>query len=152
MNRLPLRLPLGGPTLEHLRHRERIDWHDHAEQQLVYPSSGLLIVSTQADPGSFLRSAPCGCLPRWRTRTRPTVPRSCAPSPSARMSTARPDPAHRAERSRLLRELIIAAHRRSGSSRLDEQHDLKRVALHELRPATGAAVPPAAAATSASAT
>ena len=46
MNRLPLRLPLGGPTLEHLRHRERIDWHDHAEQQLVYPSSGLLIVST----------------------------------------------------------------------------------------------------------
>jgi quercetin dioxygenase-like cupin family protein len=40
------RLPLDGPTLEHLRHRERIDWHDHAEQQLVYPSSGLLIVST----------------------------------------------------------------------------------------------------------
>ena len=47
MNRLSLRLPLGGPTLEHLRHRERVDWHDHAEQQLVYPSSGLLIVSTR---------------------------------------------------------------------------------------------------------
>ncbi|MGH3173687.1 MAG: AraC family ligand binding domain-containing protein [Streptosporangiaceae bacterium] len=47
MNRLPLRLALGGPTLEHLRHRERVEWHDHAEQQLVYPSSGLLIVSTR---------------------------------------------------------------------------------------------------------
>src|SRR5882724_9063107 len=46
MNRQPLRLPLVGSTLEHLRHRERIDWHDHAEQQLVYPSHGLLIVST----------------------------------------------------------------------------------------------------------
>ena len=45
MNRLPRR-PLLGPTMEHLRHRERIDWHDHAEQQLLYPSSGLLIVST----------------------------------------------------------------------------------------------------------
>src|ERR1700749_2160362 len=44
--RLPLRLPLAGPTLEHLRHRERIDCHDPAEQQLVYPSHGLLIVST----------------------------------------------------------------------------------------------------------
>src|ERR1700759_2843805 len=45
--RAPLRLPLSQPTREHLRHRERIDWHDHAEQQLVYPSSGLLIVSTR---------------------------------------------------------------------------------------------------------
>jgi quercetin dioxygenase-like cupin family protein len=45
MNRLR-RLPLGGPAMEHLRHRERIDWHDHAEQQFLYPSSSLLIVST----------------------------------------------------------------------------------------------------------
>ena len=45
MNRLPSPAPERA-DLEHLRHRERIDWHDHAEQQLLYPSSGLLIVST----------------------------------------------------------------------------------------------------------
>ena len=31
-----------------LRHTERIDWHDHADNQLVYPSSGVLAVSTSA--------------------------------------------------------------------------------------------------------
>ena len=40
------RHPLDGPTRAELSHHERIDWHDHAEQQLAYPSSGMLIVST----------------------------------------------------------------------------------------------------------
>jgi AraC-like DNA-binding protein len=31
-----------------LRHTERIGWHDHADSQLVYPSSGVLAVSTSA--------------------------------------------------------------------------------------------------------
>jgi len=31
-----------------LLHTERIDWHDHADHQLVYPSSGVLAVSTSA--------------------------------------------------------------------------------------------------------
>ena len=29
-----------------LAHRERVDWHDHAEHQLIYPSRGVLQVST----------------------------------------------------------------------------------------------------------
>ncbi|MBO0804344.1 MAG: helix-turn-helix transcriptional regulator [Nocardiopsaceae bacterium] len=31
-----------------LRHSERVEWHYHAEHQLVYPSSGVLSVSTSA--------------------------------------------------------------------------------------------------------
>lgn len=41
------RHPLPGPTRRRLAHRERIDWHDHAEHQLVYPSSGVLQVRTE---------------------------------------------------------------------------------------------------------
>jgi hypothetical protein len=40
------RHPLPGPTDRRLEHRERIDWHDHAEHQLVYPRSGVLHVRT----------------------------------------------------------------------------------------------------------
>jgi hypothetical protein len=40
------RHPLPGPTRRHLEHRERIDWHDHGEHQLVYPSSGVPHVRT----------------------------------------------------------------------------------------------------------
>ena len=40
------RHPLPGPTLASLAHRERVDWHDHAEHQLIYPSAGVLQVST----------------------------------------------------------------------------------------------------------
>jgi AraC-like DNA-binding protein len=46
------RHPLPGPTRRRLEHRERIDWHDHAEHQLVYPSSGILYVRT--DRGSWV--------------------------------------------------------------------------------------------------
>jgi AraC-like DNA-binding protein len=135
MNRLPLRLPLGGPTLEHLRHRERIDWHDHTEQQLVYPSSGLLIVSTsggswvvppqravwlpaavahahQAYGATQVRTVAFGVDVNPLGLTQPTV-----------LSV-----------SRLLRELIIAI-TDDPARPLDEQRDLKRVALHQLKPA-----------------
>jgi hypothetical protein len=43
---------LPGPTERRLEHRERIDWHDHAEHQLVYPSSGVLHVRT--DRGAWV--------------------------------------------------------------------------------------------------
>jgi len=46
------RHPLPGPTHRSLEHREHIDWHDHAEHQLVYPSSGVLHVRT--DRGSWV--------------------------------------------------------------------------------------------------
>ena len=133
--RRPLRLPLGQPTREHLRHRERIDWHDHAEQQLVYPSHGLLIVSTrngswvvppqravwlpaavahahQAHGATQLRTVAFGVHVNPLGLTQPTV-----------LSV-----------SRLLRELIIALTDDPGRP-LDEQRDLKRVALRQLRPA-----------------
>lgn len=40
------RLPLPGPTRETLAHRQRIDWHDHAVNQLISPGIGVLVVST----------------------------------------------------------------------------------------------------------
>lgn len=46
------RHPLPGPTRRLLDHGERIDWHDHAEHQLVYPSRGVLHVRT--DRGSWV--------------------------------------------------------------------------------------------------
>ena len=40
------RRELAGPTYQELSHRDTIDWHDHDTQQLVYPSSGVLAIST----------------------------------------------------------------------------------------------------------
>lgn len=40
------RLELTGPTYRELGHRDTIDWHYHDVQQLVYPSSGVLAIST----------------------------------------------------------------------------------------------------------
>jgi AraC-like DNA-binding protein len=37
---------LTGPTYQELGHRDTIDWHYHDLQQLVYPSSGVLAIST----------------------------------------------------------------------------------------------------------
>jgi AraC-like DNA-binding protein len=41
-------LALTGPTYEELGHRDRIGWHYHDVQQLVYPSSGVLAISAAA--------------------------------------------------------------------------------------------------------
>ncbi|HEY1002604.1 MAG TPA: hypothetical protein VGD83_23480, partial [Streptosporangiaceae bacterium] len=135
MNRLPLRLPLGGPTLEHLHHRERIDWHDHAEQQLVYPSSGLLIVSTRG--GSWV-------VPPQRAVWLPAAVAHAHQAYGATQLRTVAFPVHAnplsltqptvLSVSRLLRELIIAL-TDDPARPLDEQRDLKRVALHQLKPA-----------------
>lgn len=37
---------LAGPGYQELGHRDTIDWHYHDVQQLVYPSSGVLAIST----------------------------------------------------------------------------------------------------------
>ncbi len=42
----PTRQPLDGAVHLELTNRERIDWHDHAEHQLIHPSQGVLQVST----------------------------------------------------------------------------------------------------------
>src|SRR3984885_11087685 len=39
---------LAGPTYAELGNRERIGWHYHDVQQLVYPSSGVLAISAAA--------------------------------------------------------------------------------------------------------
>jgi AraC-like DNA-binding protein len=41
------RRELTGPTYLELGHRDTIDWHYHDQQQLVYPSSGVLAISTE---------------------------------------------------------------------------------------------------------
>src|SRR5271156_4259275 len=40
--------PLPGPTFQELGHRDTIDWHHHDVHQLVYPSAGILAISTAA--------------------------------------------------------------------------------------------------------
>ena len=134
MNRLPRR-PLLGPTMEHLRHRERIDWHDHAEQQLLYPSSGLLIVSTTHGswvvppqravwlPAAVAHAHQAYGATQVRTVAFPVDVNPLGLTQPTVLSV-----------SRLLRELIIAITDDPARPR-DEQRDLKRVALHQLKPA-----------------
>jgi AraC-like DNA-binding protein len=134
MNRLPRR-PLSGPTMEHLRHRERIDWHDHAEQQLLYPSSGLLIVSTTHGswvvppqravwlPAAVAHAHQAYGATQVRTVAFPVDVNPLGLTQPTVLSV-----------SRLLRELIIAI-TDDPARRGEEQHDLKRVALHQLKPA-----------------
>jgi AraC-like DNA-binding protein len=134
MNRLPRR-PLSGPTMEHLRHRERIDWHDHAEQQLLYPSSGLLIVSTSGGswvvppqravwlPAAVAHAHQAYGATQVRTVAFPVDVNPLGLTQPTVLSV-----------SRLLRELIIAI-TDDPARRGEEQHDLKRVALHQLKPA-----------------
>ena len=134
MNRLPRR-PLLGPTMEHLRHRERIGWHDHAEQQLLYPSSGLLIVSTTHGswvvppqravwlPAAVAHAHQAYGATQVRTVAFPVDVNPLGLTQPTVLSV-----------SRLLRELIIAI-TDDPARRGEEQHDLKRVALHQLKPA-----------------
>jgi len=135
MNRLPHRRPLLGPTMEHLRHRERIGWHDHAEQQLLYPSSGVLIVSTTHGswvvppqravwlPAAVAHAHQAYGATQVRTVAFPVDVNPLGLTQPTVLSV-----------SRLLRELIIAITDDPARPR-DEQRDLKRVALHQLKPA-----------------
>jgi len=132
----PQRLPLDTPTREHLRHRERIGWHDHAEQQLVYPSSGLLIVSTRRGswvvpparavwlPAAVAHAHQAYGATQLRTVAFPVDVNPLGLVQPSVLSV-----------SRLLRELIIAITDHPARPR-DEQDDLRRVALRELRPAS----------------
>jgi AraC-like DNA-binding protein len=124
-----------GPKLIHLAHRERIDWHDHAEHQLVYPSAGLLRVSTGA--GSWV-------VPPQRAVWLPAeVAHAHQAHGATQMRTlvfaAQVNPLRLAQPtvlsvSNLLRELIVAL---TDDPDLDveERADLERVALRQLRPA-----------------
>jgi AraC-like DNA-binding protein len=127
------RLPLDGPTWERLSHRERIDWHDHAEQQLVYPSSGLLIVSTAVGswvvpperavwlPAGVAHAHQAYGATQMRTVAFPVEVNPLGLTQPTVLSV-----------SRLLRELIIAI-TADPARAADEQQDMKRVALRQLR-------------------
>jgi AraC-like DNA-binding protein len=127
------RLPLDRPTWEKLGHRERIDWHDHAEQQLAYPSSGLLIVSTATGswvvppqravwlPATVAHAHQAYGATQLRTVAFPVDVNPLGLTQPAVLSV-----------SGLLRELIIAI-TDDPAGPPDEQRDMKRVVLHQLR-------------------
>jgi AraC-like DNA-binding protein len=128
------RHPLPGPTDRRLEHRERIDWHDHAEHQLVYPSSGVLHVRT--DRGAWV-------VPPRRAVWLPAgVPHSHRAHGRTHMLTlafsADVNPLNAIEPTvvavgQLLREVIItlAEDRSLGP---DDRADLHRVAVRRLTP------------------
>lgn len=128
----PIRHPLPGPTNRPLVHREEIEWHYHTEQQLIYPSSGVLRVST--DAGSWVvppqRAVwlPAGVAHAHRAHG-PTRMRTLA-FPVTVNPLRLAQPAVLAV-SPLLREIIIEL----TDSELDarQRRNLERVALDQLR-------------------
>ena len=112
------RHPFAGPAGVRLAHRERIDWHDHAEHQLVYPSSGVLHVRT--DRGAWVAAAAPRGMASRRGPAQPPRPRP-HPDADARVSR-RAQPAAQCPQTQassateptvlavgqLLREVIIA--------------------------------------------
>ncbi len=128
------RHPLPGPTGRRLEHRELIDWHDHAEHQLVYPSSGVLHVRT--DRGAWVvppRRAvwlPAGVPHSHRAHGRTQMLTLAFPAGVNPLSAAEPTVV---AVGRLLREVIItlAEDRSLGP---DDRADLHRIALRRLTP------------------
>jgi AraC-like DNA-binding protein len=128
------RQSLDGPTLLHLTHRQRVQWHDHAENQLVYPSTGLLQVSTTA--GSWV-------VPPHRAIWLPaavahshraygaTQMRGLAFSAAVRPDLDQPTVV---EVSGLLREIILELTDNPALPPADRA-DLHRIALRQLTPA-----------------
>jgi AraC-like DNA-binding protein len=128
------RHPLSGPTRRVLEHRERIDWHDHAEHQLVYPSSGILYVRT--DRGSWVvppRRAvwlPAGIPHSHRAHGRTQMLTLPFPADICPLSAIEPTVLAVGQ---LLREVIIALAEGSTLGP-DDRTDLHRIALRRLTP------------------
>ena len=128
------RHPLPGPTRRLLEHHERIDWHDHAEHQLVYPSSGILYVRT--DRGSWVvppRRAvwlPAGIPHSHRAHGRTQM--LTLPFPADLNPLNATEPTVLAV-SQLLRQVIITL---AGDDALgpDDRADLHRIAMRRLTP------------------
>jgi AraC-like DNA-binding protein len=126
------RQTIAGPLSLQLRHREHIDWHDHAQHQLVYPNRGVLSVRT--NHGSWV-------VPPRRAVWLPAgVPHSHRAYGETQMLTLALDanPLSITEPtvlavSPLLREVIVAL---AGDNTLtpDDRADLYRVALRRLTP------------------
>lgn len=126
------RHPLPGPTDRRLEHRERVDWHDHAEHQLVYPNSGVLHVRT--DRGAWVvppRQAiwlPAGVPHSHRAHGRTQMLTLAFPADINPLSATEPTviPA-----GPLLRE-AIATLAEGRSLGLDDRADLYRIVLRRL--------------------
>ena len=128
------RHPLPGPTGRVLEHRERIDWHDHAEHQLVYPSSGVLHVRT--DRGAWVvppRRAvwlPAGVPHSHRAHGRTQMLTLAFPADINPLNAIEPTVLAVGQ---LLREVIIALAEDHTLSP-DDRADLYRIALRRLTP------------------
>jgi AraC-like DNA-binding protein len=128
------RHPLSGPTRRLLDHREHIDWHDHAEHQLVYPSRGVLHVRT--DRGSWVvppRRAvwlPAGVPHSHRAHGRTRMLTLAFAAPVNPLGVIEPTVLGV---SALLHEVIVAL---TGDAELsdDDRADLYRIALRRLTP------------------
>jgi AraC-like DNA-binding protein len=129
------RHPLPGPTRRRLEHRERIDWHDHAENQLVYPSAGVLHVRT--DRGAWVvppRRAvwlPAGVPHSHRAHGRTQMLTLSFPAGVSPLAATEPTVVAVGQ---LLREVIMAIAQDQALSP-DDRADLHRVALRRLTPA-----------------
>src|ERR1700761_2565300 len=129
------RHPLPGPTDRHLAHGERIDWHDHAEHQLVCPRSGVLQVHT--DRGAWVvppgRAVwlPAGVPHSHRAYGQTRMLTLAFPADVSPLSTDEPVVVPAGP---LLREAIaeLAGDRALGS---EDRADLHRVVLRRLTPA-----------------
>jgi len=124
------RRDLTGPTYNELGHRDTIDWHYHDVQQLVYPSTGVLAIST--DGGTWIvppqRAVwiPAGVAHSHQAHGR-TQMRTLS---FAEDSLGLDSPAVLAV-SPLLREIIVALTSDSYAGR--QRADLERVALDQIR-------------------
>lgn len=133
------RHPLEGPTRGALAHRERIDWHDHARHQLIYPSRGVLQVSTPMGtwvvPPHRAVWIPAGVAHAHRAHG-PTEMLTLAFDASAtpdRLSSDRPTVL---AVSPLLREVIISLthdEEPDVEPAADRRRNLERVAVDQLR-------------------
>jgi AraC-like DNA-binding protein len=124
------------PTLHarHLDRHERIDWHDHGDNQVVYPSSGVLTVATTA--GSWVVPAhravwlPAG-VPHAHQAHGPTHFRSILFPPGVNPLPAE-QPVVMAV-TPLLREVIVALTDDTPGLAADEREHLTAVALDQFR-------------------
>lgn len=129
------RHPLPGPADRHLAHGERIDWHDHAEHQLVYPRSGVLQVRT--DRGAWVvppRRAvwlPAGIPHSHRAHGRTQMLTLAFPADINPLSATEPTVVPVGG---LLREVITTL-AEGHSAGPDDRADLHRIVLRRLTPA-----------------
>lgn len=119
-----------------LRHTERIDWHDHADNQLVYPSSGVLSVFTSAGswvvPPQRAVWLPAGMAHSHQAHGPTRMHSLLFGAPVNPMRAAQPTVI---SVSPLLREVLIALTRDAapGPPRDAERRHLEAVAFDQLR-------------------